>query len=318
MAGLFQVLWGQEDGEFQTAEPLVDAEGKPLEIPPGKDAEDSGSVSLDAICTRPTAVDWDGDGDLDLVVGNFGGTFFVFEGEGGGVFLPTPEQIVVGNEPLKILGHHSDPFIVDWDLDGDLDVVSGSSQGGVQWAENEAGAGEPARLTQFKGLVPAANQIEFGQLINASDLQGPTTSTRVWVDDVNSDGKWDLIVGDSVTLTSPVPGMTVEAYEEKLEEWQKKLSAASRRMSTAMTISDESLEEENDETADMAADDAAGESGVSSVVSGWISSLFGDGSSKSSLSVQEKAQQEISDLYQQRSEFMDSESTGFVWIYLQQ
>ena len=186
------------------------------------------------------------------------------------MFLPTPEPILVGGEPLKIEGNHSDPFIVDWDRDGDLDLVSGSSQGGVQWAENEAGAGGPFDLPCLKSWCPRRNQSEFGQLIKASDLVGPTSSTRVWVDDVNSDGKWDLLVGDSVTLTSPVAGLTVEAYEEKLEEWQKKLSAASERANKAMTVSEKAPEDGNDQTTG----EAASESDASSVVGGWISSLL--------------------------------------------
>src|SRR6185503_17156507 len=101
------------------------------------------------ICTRPFAVDWDGDGHLDLVVGNFSGTFYWFKGEGKGKFQPKPEAIMIGkagDRPLKVSGAHSDPFVIDWDGDGDLDLISGSSEGGVMWAENVAGKGKPPEL----------------------------------------------------------------------------------------------------------------------------------------------------------------------------
>ena len=152
MAGLFQVLWGQDDSTFAEATPLSGTDDEVLEIPVPNDEEKS-MVSLATICTRPIAVDWDGDGDLDLVVGNFGGTFYLFLGEGNGKFLPTPERMMAGDEPLQISGHHSDPFVIDWDGDGDLDVLSGSSNGGVQWAENVADAGELQQLAQLGSLI---------------------------------------------------------------------------------------------------------------------------------------------------------------------
>ncbi|MFO0887737.1 MAG: VCBS repeat-containing protein, partial [Isosphaeraceae bacterium] len=130
MAGLFQVLRGKADGTFRPAEVLKGTDGEPLIIPT-KEREQI----TEKICTRPFAVDWDGDGNLDLVVGNFAGTLYWFKGQGHGKFLPKPEAIRAGNAPLKIEGAHGDPFVIDWDGDGDLDVLSGSSNGGVQWAE---------------------------------------------------------------------------------------------------------------------------------------------------------------------------------------
>ena len=111
------------------------------------------------ICTRPFAVDWDADGQLDLVVGNFAGTFYWFKGLGKGNFIPKPEQIMAGNEPLRIKGAHSDPFVIDWCGTGALDIISGSSEGGVWLAENIAGKGKPPVFTpEYEDCARVARQ----------------------------------------------------------------------------------------------------------------------------------------------------------------
>jgi len=216
MAGLFQVLYGNGDGTFKKAEVLKGTDGQPLIIPIKGEEQ-----MTENICTRPFAVDWDGDGQLDLVVGNFSGTFYWFKGEGKGKFQPKPQAIKAGDQPLKIEGHHSDPFVVDWDGDGDLDVISGSSDGGVQWAENVAGKGKPPELRPFQWLIKPGPPVGHGGLLNEGQLTGPTAATRVWVDDVNGDGKLDLLVGDSVTLVSPAKGLSAEEFEKKSAAWQK-------------------------------------------------------------------------------------------------
>lgn len=230
MAGLFQVLHGNGKGEFKAATTLKGTDDEPLIIPiAGREQQ------TENICTRPTAADWNGDGHLDLVVGNFAGSFYVFSGEGQGRFNPKPEKIEVDGKPLRINGVHSDPFVVDWDRDGDLDIVSGSSSGGVQWAENVAPKGESPKLAAFKPLIKPGRQIAYGAIISESEIDGPTTSTRVWVDDVNEDGKWDILVGDSVTLTTPAPGLSKEEVSKKLVEWRQDVHKASQEMRAAGT-----------------------------------------------------------------------------------
>jgi hypothetical protein len=222
MAGLFQVLWGQQDGTFKKAETLNGTNDEPLVIP----IEDD-QFSLETICTRPTAADWDSDGDLDLIVGNFSGSFYVFTGQGEGRFEPAPQPVMTGDVPLKIDGHHSDPFVVDWDLDGDIDLLSGSSNGGVQWAENRAGAGKSPELQPFQTLIEPGTRIESGRSLAEADLRGPLSSTRVWVDDINSDGKLDILVGDTVTLISPAEGLSEEEMQNEYENWQESIKVAS-------------------------------------------------------------------------------------------
>lgn len=262
MAGLFQVLYGKKDGTFRTAEVLKGTDGEPLIIPAKGEQQ-----MTEKICTRPFAVDWDGDGQLDLVVGNFSGTFYWFKGEGKGRFAPKAEQIKAGASPLRVSGAHSDPFVVDWDGDGDLDIVSGSSNGGVHWAENVAGTGKVPEPRPFRVLIPPGRTVEHGQLLSESDLTGPTHATRIWVDDVDGDGKLDILVGDSVTLRSPAKGVSVEDFRKKFADWQKEYEAVSAKLGSA-----------TEET-------------------------------------RERVRQEWERVYTQRSEFMNEEMTGFVWLY---
>jgi hypothetical protein len=229
MAGLFQVLYGKADGTFRKAEVLKGTDGEPLIIPV-KSKPGQGEDWINNICTRPFAVDWDGDSHLDLVVGTFPGKFYRFKGQGSGKFLPKPEEMKAGGQPLKFEGHHGDPFVIDWDGDGDLDLLSGSSEGGVQWAENRAGPGKPPQLQLFRPLIKHGPQVENGRISREEDLKEPLSCTRVWVDDFNSDGKLDILVGDMVTLTSPAGNLTEPEFKKKFADWNKAINEASTQL----------------------------------------------------------------------------------------
>jgi len=241
MAGLFHIMRGKPDGTFKPTEVIKGTDDKPLIIPIKGEEQ-----MTENICTRPFAVDWDGDGKLDLVVGNFAGTFYWFKGEGNGKFNPKPQQIMDSEgQPLHISGHHSDPFVIDIDGDGDLDILSGSTEGGVQWAENIAGKGKPPVLKPFRPLIKPAKPYKYGEPLKEEDVVGPTTATRIWVADINGDGKLDILVGDNTTLISPAKGLSREEFDAKRTDWEAKIAAVSKEM--------------NDEKADEAARNKARE-----------------------------------------------------------
>ena len=94
--------------------------------------------------------------------------------------------------------------MIDWDGDGDLDLLSGSALGGVQWAENRAGPGKPPQSQAFRSLVKAGKLPQSGQVLRDEDLTGPASSTRIWVDDIDSDGKLDLL-WQEIEMESAMP-----------------------------------------------------------------------------------------------------------------
>jgi FG-GAP-like repeat len=258
MAGLFQVLRGTGERGFEPAEALLGADGEPLILPSttAKDGDDSGA-DLDRICTRPTATDLDGDGQLDLVVGNFRGTFAWIKGTGKGQFAGAVEWLQDAKGKHLKVAAHSDPCVVDWDGDGDLDIVSGSAQGGASWAKN-VGSRTAPKFEAFAELVEAPGNQDAEIAADDSHLVAPSSSTRVWVDDVNGDGKLDLLIGDQITLMRPAKGVSMEDARKAQAEYERAISAAGEAFSKAMQSGDEASTQAANE-AFSAAYSAAGE-----------------------------------------------------------
>lgn len=273
MAGLFQVLYGVEGGGFQKATPVLGSDGEPLVIYTGEEEvkADSGKI-----CTRPTAADIDGDGLLDIVSGNFGGTFAVFWGGEDG-FDPHSSMLKDTKGEELTVQHHSDPVLVDWDADGDLDLVTGSGFGGVSMFPNIGTKTEP-RFDDSVVLVKQPRPNRGGTALYGDDqVQAPGESTRVQVADINGDGKLDLLLGDSVRLSSPAKGLSEAECLKRAAAWDVEASAVYAK---------------------------------APVVKDW------DNMTPEESAAQLAHSKEMGALYEKRAEFIDERSTGFVWALI--
>lgn len=218
-AGYFYLLEGQADGTFSKPRILKGNDGENLII----NREDSERAEGERICTRPFAVDWDSDGHLDLIVGTSVKSFYFFKGLGAGNFDPQAAILTTTNDEKPLLNPsvHSDPFVIDWDSDGDLDLISGGWNGGVFLATNEAGRGAAPRLSPFETLVaPPLQKIEF-----ASQRPRPAGASRVWATDLNEDGKLDLLVGDKLVVHRSPEGKSDSETEKIVADIEERISA---------------------------------------------------------------------------------------------
>jgi len=162
---------------------------QPQYAPPQLVHAQSGPIDVYG-CPTPQFVDWDGDGDLDLICGEFldGLTYFQNIGTrtepvyADGVRLRTP-----AGQPLKLDLQMIVPIAFDWNRDGHVDLIVGDEDGRVAWLENTGTLTED-KLPQF--LPP----VYFQQ--QAHHLKSGALSTPVGVD-WDGDGDWDLLVGNT-------------------------------------------------------------------------------------------------------------------------
>ena len=149
----------------------------------------------------PSAIDWDADGDVDLIVGDEDGRVALVEHTGNVTdgtpqFLP-PRYFQQEADRVKC-GALATPVGVDWDGDGDDDLVSGNTAGYIQFYENlgqvDGGLQKwaaPQRLKANRDII----RIQAGP--NGS-IQGPCEAkwgyTTLKVADWNHDGLLDLVV----------------------------------------------------------------------------------------------------------------------------
>jgi hypothetical protein len=167
---------GRKDG--------VEDEGDII-IPVGRISSDGGQIAMHL-------VDWDGDGDLDLILGSgfqrsLGGHVVLARNDG------TPKEPKFGDpvpisadgKPIQAHSSAACPVVADWDADGKLDLVLGNGDGSVLWFRNLGTRQEPIfGPSQVLLPVPAVGA-----------QRGSPAYPHVV--DWNEDGRLDVVIGDS-------------------------------------------------------------------------------------------------------------------------
>ncbi len=136
----------------------------------------------------PNLADFDGDGDLDLICGEFLDGFTWFENVG----TRTEPKLAAGRrlnfrgEPVRMDLQMIVPVALDWDRDGDVDLIVGDEDGRVAFIEH---TGEVVdHMPQFKMPVYFQQQAEY---VKCGALVTPVSF------DWDHDGDGDLICGNS-------------------------------------------------------------------------------------------------------------------------
>lgn len=138
----------------------------------------NGNIIKEGNYTRPQLIDLDNDNDLDLVIGSYSGKIKVYRNIGNPFQFSFEEDIFLLSE--IDVGEQSNPFFIDYDFDGDLDLFLGCLKGNIFYYKNTGSNAEPIFELEEDSFLG----------INAGQHSAP-----VFVD-IDNDSDFDLFVGN--------------------------------------------------------------------------------------------------------------------------
>lgn len=213
--GYADLIVGDEDGRVAFIKNTGKKKnGMPVFESPVYFQQKAGNVKSGALAT-PVSVDWDNDGDEDIVAGNSAGYITLIENKGGGAspvwaapkFLKSDGRVIrvqAGPNgsiqgPCETKWGYTTLSVADWDGDGLKDLIVNSIWGKVEWYPNKGTAkspnlGKPQPLkVAWEGNVPKPKWTWWNPQPNELAPQWRTTPFAV---DWNKDGLMDLVMLD--------------------------------------------------------------------------------------------------------------------------
>ncbi len=137
----------------------------------------------------PNFADFDGDGDLDLLCGEFLDGFTYFQNTGTRtepVYAAGQRLISADGSPLTMHLQMITPTAIDWDADGDLDLIVGDEDGRVALVENSGRLRDQSPIFESpKYFRQEADTLKFGALATP------------FACDWDNDGDQDIVCGNT-------------------------------------------------------------------------------------------------------------------------
>jgi len=205
---------GEGTGEAKTKaeEPLT------LTLSPQSRGEGTGEEPISTFgLPSPNFADFDGDGDLDLLCGEFldGFTYFQNVGTRTEPKYAAGKRLMREGRELTMDLEMIVPVAFDWDADGDLDLIAGDEDGRVALVENFGSCvdGVPQFLPP-KYFKQEADDVKFGALA--------TTCGFDW----DGDGDTDIIAGNTAGYIAFIENLSGPGVEQPRWAAPDKLEAA--------------------------------------------------------------------------------------------
>ena len=237
LAGSFSgtpyIIMGSEEG-YHPPQPILDKNDELVVISAFYNREDEKWDETDRAgpsegnCTSACLVDWDDDGDLDLLLGNYDSLFGIghglylqlnegtaqepaFSGKSTPVELEGETDFNLEGKDILPSGGVAAPKVFDFNADGLFDILIGGRRGRLVLYANIGAKGAPKFAPEEiliktpEGDIPAANGLPLF----------PAQSWHVEVVDYDGDGDQDVLVG-AITTYYP-DGLTDEHIESRNE-----------------------------------------------------------------------------------------------------
>ena len=177
--------------------------------------------------TSAWAADWDGDGDLDLWLGDHkGGQVMVRVNEGSNAspaFATANVPVLAAGKPMIVPGTVTTLRLIDWDGDGTQDLLVGSM--GDPYGDRPGGGVFVYRNTGTDAVpaFAAATTLIAASSKEAKEVARPDAGLYMDVADVDGDGDLDLVVG-GYAIWSPDAPVLDETQRRRVDELQRELA----------------------------------------------------------------------------------------------